>query len=485
MAFQDFFAFRLQSERNGLSPVGAYQRHFTMRNYNLLSGGNQGLSTKQLPLFTPEDEVSCYLDCEDERGYFSILTQQSDGSKRQESFPLEHMPIVLDMLNPNRDSWISQASFFRRNRRVVNLRSVGLSFMDIDCYRLDWARGLGPDAMARQFLSFCELKCVPPPSLIVFSGRGLQPKWFFKTALPQVALPRWNAVQKALLSKLEVYGADPMARDASRVLRLVQTINSKSQCYCHVVHVTPGPDGEPCRYDFDAFADSLLPFSREEIRQRRAALAEMSRERSRNAQNRPKCVLTADTLNWGRLLDLRALVVLRGGIDEGMRMLMLAYQMNFLALSHQVEPRTFYLEAMQVAAAIDRTWSFAKSDLSAIIGKFKEALAGKTVLFAGREYSPLYTPKNQTLIDLFQITDDEQRQLRTIISPSIKLERKLAAQEAKRRQEGMMVREDYEGRADARYERAIDLRNQGFSIRKIAAEMGVSKSQVQRYLQKS
>ena len=83
-----------------------------MGNYNLLSGGNQGLSTKQLPLFNPEDEVSCYLDCEDERGYFSILTQQSDGSKRQESFPLEHMPIVLDMLNPNRDSWISQASFF-------------------------------------------------------------------------------------------------------------------------------------------------------------------------------------------------------------------------------------------------------------------------------------------------------------------------------------------------------------------------------------
>lgn len=453
-----------------------------MNNYSLLSGGNQGLSTKQLPLFNPEDEVSCYLNCEDERGYFSILTMQPDGSKRQESFPLEHMPIVLDMLDPNRDSWISQASFFRRNRRVVNLRSVGLSFMDIDCYRLDWARGLGPDAMARQFLSFCELQDVPPPSLIVFSGRGLQPKWLFETAQPQVALPRWNAVQKALLSKLEVYGADPMARDASRVLRLVQTINSKSKCFCHVVHITPGPDGQPCRYDFDAFADSLLPFSREEIRQRRAALAEMARERSRKAQNRPECVLTADTLNWGRLLDLRALVALRGGIDEGMRMLMLAYQMNFLALSHQVEPRTFYLEARQVAAAIDPTWSFAKSDLSAIIGKFKEALAGKTVLFAGREYSPLYTPKNQTLIDLFQITDDEQRQLKTIISLPIKRERFNETREKKRRENGSVSRVDYEGRADARCERAIELSKQGLSVRKIAVEMGISKSRVQQYL---
>lgn len=453
-----------------------------MTNYSLFSGGNQGLPTRQMPLFNPEDEVSCYLNCEDERGYFSILTQQSDGSKRQESFPLEHMPIVLDMLDPNRDSWISQASFFRRNRRVVNLRSVGLSFMDIDCYRLDWARGLGPDAMARQFLSFCELQCVPPPSLIVFSGRGLQPKWLFKTALPQAALPRWNAAQKALLTKLEVYGADPMARDASRVLRLVQTINSKSQCYCHVVHVTSGPDGEPCRYDFDDFAEHLLPFSREEIRQRRAALAELSRERSRNAQNRPECVLTADTLNWARLLDLRALVALRGGIDEGMRMLMLAYQMNFLALSHQVEPRTFYLEARQVAAAIDPTWSFAKSDLSAIIGKFKEALAGKTVLFAGREYSPLYTPKNQTLIDLFQITDDEQRQLKTIISPEIKQERNTSIQKRIRREKGVMSREDYEGRAAARLERAREMFAQGMSKAQIAREMGIDRSTVTKYL---
>ena len=97
----------------------------------------------------------------------------------------------------------------------------------------------------------------------------------------------------------------------------------------------------------------------------------------------------------------------------------------------------------------------------------------------------MYTPTNETLIDLFQITDDEQRQLKTIISSTIKLERKLETQKAKRRQEGMMDRADYEGRADARCERAQELRSQGLSIRKIAMEMGISKSQVQRYLSKN
>ena len=233
------------------------------------------------------------------------------------------------------------------------------------------------------------------------------------------------------------------------------------------------------------FSQLRLPFTREEIRQRRAELAEKALERVQRALERPECILTADSLNWSRLLDLRQLVAMRGGISEGMRMMMLAYQMNFLALSRQVEPSTFFLEAKQVANAIDPTWGFHNSDLSAIIGKFKEALAGKTVFFAGREYSPLYTPKNETLIDLFQITDDEQRQLKTIISSVIKQERNTKIQQRIRREKGVISREDYEGRADARCERAQELRSQGLSIRKIAMEMGISKSQVQRYLSKT
>ena len=208
----------------------------------------------------------------------------------------------------------------------------------------------------------------------------------------------------------------------------------------------------------------------------------MALGRIQRALERPECILTIDSLNWGRLLDLRQLVAMRGGISEGMRMMMLAYQMNFLALSRQIEPRTFFLEAKQVANAIDPTWGFHNTDLSAIIGKFKEALAGKTVFFAGREYSPLYTPTNETLIDLFQITDDEQRQLKTIISSNIKRERFNETREKKRREAGSLAREDYEGRADARCERAQELRSQGLSIRKIALAMGISKSRVQQYL---
>ena len=450
-------------------------------NYNALSY-DRGESGVQPMLFSA-NEPALYQD-DTKTGYFSILIKSGTGSgmKIQTSHPLEHLQFVLSALDPNRDTWISQASFFKKNRRVVNLKSVGLSFLDIDCYRLSWAKGLPPEVMAKHFVAFCEHEGVPAPSLIVFSGRGLQPKWLFEEALPQAALPRWNAVQKALLGKLERYGADPMARDASRVLRLVETINTKSGAYCHVVHQTSGLDGLPIRYNFDAFSDLILPFTREEIRQRRAELAEKALERVQRALERPECILTADSLNWSRLLDLRQLVAMRGGISEGMRMMMLAYQMNFLALSRQVEPSTFFLEAKQVANAIDPTWGFHNSDLSAIIGKFKEALAGKTVFFAGREYSPLYTPKNETLIDLFQITDDEQRQLKTIISSGVKQERNTKIQQRIRREKGVIAREDYEGRADARKERALELYSKGMKKAQIAREIGLDRSTITKYL---
>lgn len=90
------------------------------------------------------------------------------------------------------------------------------------------------------------------------------------------------------------------------------------------------------------FSQLRLPFTREEICQRRAALEEVALGRIQRVLERPECVLTIDSLNGGWLLDLRQLVAMRGGIFEGMRMICLFWQMNFLALSRQIETRIFF-----------------------------------------------------------------------------------------------------------------------------------------------
>ncbi|MBD4812111.1 replication protein, partial [Xanthomonas citri pv. citri] len=58
--------------------------------------------------------------------------------------------------------------------------------------------------------------------------------------------------------------------------------------------------------------------------------------------------------------------------------------------------------------------------------------------------------KNDTLLNLFQITQDEQRQLRTIIGRDMALERDRKRDEARRRAAGAVDRQTYESRSATR-----------------------------------
>ncbi|MBD4921508.1 replication protein, partial [Xanthomonas citri pv. citri] len=64
------------------------------------------------------------------------------------------------------------------------------------------------------------------------------------------------------------------AKDASRVLRLVNTVNTKSGNVCRVVHIETGQDGEPIRYGFEYLAEALLPVARWTVEQQRRDRAE-------------------------------------------------------------------------------------------------------------------------------------------------------------------------------------------------------------------
>ena len=94
----------------------------------------------------------------------------------------------------------------------------------------------------------------------------------------------------------------------------------------------------------------------------------------------------------------------------------------------------------------------------------------------------MYTPKNGTLINLFGITTDEQRQLKTIISSEMAQERDRKRHEVRRRAAGAVDRETFLQAAQDRRSQAQMLRAEGMSIRAIAALMGVSKTAVGRYL---
>ena len=111
-------------------------------------------NNQQSSLFTIHQEVELFHSPE-RHGFFSIL-QSVHGTRRQRSYKLVEMPKVLDYLDKTRDSWMSQAEFFKPNRRVVNLWRVGLLFVDIDSYNVPQLRDAKPDYLVSQLLFYCD-----------------------------------------------------------------------------------------------------------------------------------------------------------------------------------------------------------------------------------------------------------------------------------------------------------------------------------------
>ncbi|MCO1374689.1 replication protein (plasmid) [Burkholderia multivorans] len=435
----------------------------------------------QLRLFSADDEAATYHDTA-RQGFFSLLVATGEG-KKQDSYRLSQMPEVLGMLDPSRDTWLSQAEFTKPNRRVVNLARIGLLFADLDTYRQPWAAGRTPEQLAAAVLFHCAQEGIPAPSLLVYSGRGIQAKWLLDGTIPRQALPRWNACQRYLVDRLAGMGADPQAKDASRVLRLVNTVNTKNGNVCRVVHVEAGQDGEPIRYSFEYLAEMLLPVARWTIEQQR-------RDRAERRQLKLLPGGKADNLRgfsgrqlaWDRLEDLRKLAELRGGVREGERMQHLFWRLNFLLLSGATHSGAMYHEAAALAAELDPSWSYRSKELMTLYAKAKAYEAGEKVTLGGKEFAPLYTPKNDTLISLFHITDDEQRKLRTLISRDMAAERHRKRDEARRRAAGAVDRATYLEAASAKQAQALALKAQGLSVRAIAAQMGVSVGAVSGYL---
>ena len=79
------------------------------------------ISTTQLDLFNESALPEAVTLHADRPGFFSLLIKPSGLTPRQSSYRVDVLPQVLAALDPGIDSYMSQATFFRPNRRLVNL----------------------------------------------------------------------------------------------------------------------------------------------------------------------------------------------------------------------------------------------------------------------------------------------------------------------------------------------------------------------------
>ena len=422
------------------------------------------------------------------KGYFSLL-YVIDQDRKQRSYPIVRLPEILINIGESDDRWISQSSFSRENRRLVNFRETRLLFSDLDTYKHERLKNVAIDQQVIELLWLCSLEELPPPSVVVFSGRGLQAKWLLTEAVEARALLWWRVCQRAIARRLEPLCADHAALDPSRVLRVVGTTHSKTG---ELVRVVYGDPADAVRYDFGELCELLVPrdhghpqSSPQEAPKRPA--------KARQVGDAPRRARRVESEGWApqtkianaRFWDLRKLIELRSPIEEGQRMSFLFWTLNFFCFIRIVtKSEDLMAEARELVQIIDPTWDFGEQHLSTLLQKSIDHCAGKTVLYQGLSYPPLYTPTNDYLVNLFSITEAEQLQLTSIRSTEVAHQLRLASYKKINRKRRPVTRQNYLEDVSnyTLKENVLKLRADGMSIRAISKVVGKSKSRVAKIL---
>lgn len=376
----------------------------------------------------------------------------------QKSYRLNQLEYVLTHINKSCDTYMSQAFFTEPNRRALNLAYITHAYVDLDIYNILTLRAKSAENIAHELLLFCQDNFIPAPSYIVSSGRGLYMKWAFDRPVPKQAAGIAVAVNKALVRKFESFGADPKAVDMSRILRVVGSVNTKNGEIVKILYLNGSSDNIKT-YKFNDFADTVLPLTYEEIKENRQKNIEKN-NLSILAHERKKHDITAkkqqnkkffcwDDWHWKITVDLEKLVELRyqgDMVPEGMRDLFGFIGSVQLAHIFGNNSGNLWFECLAWSRKI-LPFSYANGELqrncSTLLDRAKRASRGEKVEYRGKQVSPIYTYRKSTLIDLFEITDDEMKSMSALISDDVKRVRDTEATRLARREQGTQERSEW------------------------------------------
>ncbi|MGU9008238.1 DNA-binding response regulator [Clostridium perfringens] len=284
----------------------------------------------------------------------------------------------LDMSGEN--IYITLNTFYKPCRRLENIKELNTLFIDLDYYKTGKTKDQVLMDLEKNYFN----QSIPIPNYVIDSGRGMYLIWIIN-AVPSKALPLWKAVQEYLYNQLKYFGADRQALDATRILRVPGSINSKSKTVVNIL------DEYEYVYDLREIQNGFLPELKpyEKKKGRPSKINYIYRERS---------------LYYGRIQDIIKLCELREYDLKGHRELILfLYRYYLCSFTEDIEK--------------------ALNDALELNSMFRKALSEREVIRATRsaercylDKNKQYKYKNETLIELLEITEEEQRNMTIIIS---------------------------------------------------------------------
>jgi len=309
------------------------------------------------------------------------------------------------------DNFMSMNTFWNTYRRIEYLKELTTIYVDIDYYHTNFSK----ETVLYNLAQLVEEKKLPQPSITIDSGRGLYVIWRIEQVASQ-ALPLWQTIENYFVDLLSKLGADPQAKDACRVLRVPGTINSKNNSSVDMLEFIP-----ELVYKLRGLQEEYLPtlkvLTQEEVQE------EGAKKRSPNS-NKLVRLFNIYNLNYTRIVDLITLCELRSfDLPSQRELVLFLYRLwtnlfcenKKIALERTLELNTQFRYPLSVCEATSATRSAEKA--------FDAWESGETVKWQGREVRKGYNYTNKTLIELLDITQEEQIHMKTIIGTAEKYRR--------------------------------------------------------------
>lgn len=367
------------------------------------------------------------------------------------------------------DVYFSQNTFYKPQRRIINIRQLKSLYVDLDFYLLnydpDWVIG----KLEREYFN----QLIPNPNLIIFSGRGIVLIWLLEPT-PYQALPLWQAVQNFFLDKLKELGGDPLASDAARVFRFSGSVNSKNGVEVQVEY------RHEYRYELRNLQFDYLPELTSEINPNK-------HPKKKGRKKKVQHLFNVHSLYHARLLDLNKLIELRNYDIEGYReticFLYRYWSCCFLNDPEQALNDTQMLNLQFVnPLSLEEVTKATRSAEKAYEARNNEE-ANKIAQEKGYPGAG-YNISNKKLIDWLDISEEEQKHLSTIIGANEKRKRKRIANREMRREQGVKSRQEYLNQFRVMKQKGMDLKAQGLKYQEIADELYVSLDTVKGWFRK-
>lgn len=348
----------------------------------------------------------------------------------------------LDLTGEN--VYITPNTFYKPYRRIECIKELNCLFIDLDYYKTGKTRAQVLMDLEKNYFN----QEVPTPNYVIDSGRGMYLIWLIN-AVPSMALPLWKAIQEHFCRVLKDFGADRQALDATRILRVPGSINSKSNTRVSIL------DEYNYVYDLREIQNEYLP----ELK---------PHEKKKGRPKKVDFIFRERSLYFGRIQDIIKLCELREGDLKGHRELILFLYRYYLCS---------FTEDVQKAL----------EDVLELNNGFRQPLMEREAIRATRSAERCYLDKNKeykykndTLIELLEITEEEQRYMTIIISKEEFNRRKRIRDkkyQQKKYQEQLKAQGKLSKKAEIsqRRDKIKDLLAQGRSQKEIYTSMKISK----------